>query len=127
MKHIGDSNNSSDNIASPTTYNRRGIIRISSFETVLAWAFIALAILIFLFGFYTLYSLFSYQRYIPILNMIPGILVFSFVILLCLFFSAQLFASAERLFVLTDIEENTQQPVQESDINRGVEENKGAA
>jgi len=105
-----DNNDLHDNSNDQTTFTHQGIIRISSFATFLAWAFIVLAVFIFLFGLFTLYSSFSYQRLPNIPNMIPGILAFLFVILLCLFFSAQLFASAERLFVLTDIEENTQQP-----------------
>jgi hypothetical protein len=94
--------------AEQTTYNPEAVLRISAFSTIVAWAFVILAFLILVFGVYTLYSMYSAYSYLPnFLNLVPGVLAFLFLILLCLFFAAQLFASAERLFVLTDIQDNT--------------------
>jgi hypothetical protein len=108
MKELQPTGPRSDGPSSRTAYNPQAVLRINSFATILAWAFASLAFLTTLFGGYTIYTLFASHRYVPnFLDLAPGILFFLFLILLCLFFAAQLFVSAERLFLLTDIEENT--------------------
>jgi amino acid permease len=102
--------NAGENGVEHATYNPRTLIRISSFSTLLAWAFIVLAAIIFGFGLYILYSGYVRYPYAPgLTDVLPTILALVFIILLCLFFAAQLFASSERLFILMDIQENTYQ------------------
>ena len=122
--HIVDENtpsfNTSETQAEQTTYNPGAVLRISVFSTVLAWAFVVLAFLVLVFGIYMLYSMCSAYSYLPnFLDLIPTILVFLFLILLNLFFAVQLFASAEKLFVLTDIQDNTFTPEQENEEHSG--------
>jgi hypothetical protein len=105
-----------ENGTEQATYNSRTLVRISSFSIFLAWAFIVLAGIILVFGLYILYSGYIRYPYAPgLTDVLPGVLALVFIILLCLFFAALLFASSERLFMLADIQENTYQAGSEVD------------
>jgi magnesium-transporting ATPase (P-type) len=91
-----------------TSYDVEKTIRISSFASSLAWSFIVLASIIFLFGAYSLFKEFlQWPNSWRVTDYITVILAASFIILLCLFFAVQLLVASERTFILMDIQENT--------------------
>lgn len=91
-----------------TSYDVEKTIRISSFANSLAWSFIVLASIIFLFGAYSLFKEFlQWPNSWRVTDYITVILAASFIILLCLFFAVQLLVASERTFILMDIQENT--------------------
>jgi hypothetical protein len=91
-----------------SSYDLPRLLRISSHANILSWIFAIVGWVGVAWGLYTLYNAYiPWGRGDSIPEMVIAVLIVSFLILQCFFFSLLSRAVAEGLFAIRDIEDNT--------------------